>query len=743
MSPTSRTARLVSGLSQSGRDPSGSPLWRRSAGLVLGALLALSACSGKGVDSGADDSNDADGDGSPADVDCNDDDSSINPEATEIWYDGIDADCAGDGDFDADGDGFDSDAFGGNDCNDTDASINPDADEVWYDGVDANCDGWNDADADFDGQAAVAEGGDDCDDANASIYRGAPETWYDGVDQNCDEANDYDADGDGAIAAAYAEGADIPDCDDTDDEILPGATEVWYDGVDQDCDEADDYDADGDGETSVDEAPGGQGTDCDDSDPDIRTGTLEALDGRDTDCDGVSDRFSVDEDYGQGWIIGTEPGGGFGTALAVDDFDEDGHADLAVVQAVDADTSDLGDGFVRIFEGSSLSSSATDADAHTAKIRSDLTSGPLTEVAFLLDIDGGDNKRELAVAGVDAMDLDDNVVGAVWIFKHTRLSISADYKVNTNADYTVEGPVPTGLPTGFGATVRSVPDADGDGLADVLIGAPDGDAGTVYFFSSDTFAASDSLTAADADAVWTGTADGDELGRGIATFEDLNSDGYGDMVLGAPGYDNDSGRAWTVLGSGAFSATPTSVASAARTTIEHPATNSRFGNAAVGGDFDGDGTMDVAIGAPRAVTRAGKVYVLTYSDVVGGGTVTATNTSHVTHTGTDIDGYAATVVAAGDVDADGTTDLFLGGPGNDDGGADSGAAWMVVSGLTGDRALANADATLYGGAPDDGMGTAIGVGDVDSDGRADLVYGVPGEDLLGEEGSVYIGFSRY
>ncbi len=709
--------------------------------LLLGGALALSACAGSTKDTAETTSDDADRDGVPVDQDCNDADDAIYPGATEIWYDGIDSDCGGDDDFDADADGHASDAFGGNDCDDTNPDIHPDADEVWYDGVDQNCDGWNDSDADFDGQAADSASGDDCDDANSSIYRGAPETWYDGVDSNCDGANDYDADGDGAINALYAGDEDIPDCNDGDADILPSATEIWYDGVDQNCDEADDFDADGDGEASLDEAPGGTGTDCDDTDPTIRTSTLEALDGRDTDCNGVRDTFSVEQDFGQGWILGTELGGGFGAAVAAGDYDEDGRADLAVIQAVDADTTDLGDGFVHIFPGADLDGSATDASDAVSLIRSDLSSGPLTDVAFLLDVDGPDNKRELAISGTEARDGSDNIVGAVWIFKHTRLGVSASYKVNTNANYIVTGPVPAVGTTGFGTTVRSLPDIDGDGNAEVLVGAPDGDSGAVYLFTSDTFASAAVLTADDADAVWTGTADGDELGAGIATFDDLDGDGLGDMALGAPGFSNDSGRTWVVLGS----SSPTSgvVSGLARTTIEHPATNSRFGVSAAAGDFDGDGDADLAIGAPRAVTRAGKLYVLTHADVVGGGTVTATNTSHVTHTGTDIEGFAASSVAAGDLDADGADDLFIGGPGNDDGGTDSGAAWMVISGLTGDRALANADATLYGGAPDDGMGSAISVGDVDGDGRADLVFGVPGEDLLGDEGSVYIGFSRY
>ncbi len=74
-------------------------------------------------------------------IDCDDTRSDINPGADEIWYDGVDQDCAEDDDNDADGDGFVAVSQGGDDCADDHALVNPNAVEVCNNGVDDDCDG--------------------------------------------------------------------------------------------------------------------------------------------------------------------------------------------------------------------------------------------------------------------------------------------------------------------------------------------------------------------------------------------------------------------------------------------------------------------------------------------------------------------------------------------------------------------------------------------------------------------------
>jgi len=84
---------------------------------------------------------DADGDGYDDRDDCDDADASVYPGAPETWYDGVDADCAGDSDYDQDGDGYEADTYGGDDCDDTSARVRPGALDVPDDGIDGDCDG--------------------------------------------------------------------------------------------------------------------------------------------------------------------------------------------------------------------------------------------------------------------------------------------------------------------------------------------------------------------------------------------------------------------------------------------------------------------------------------------------------------------------------------------------------------------------------------------------------------------------
>ncbi|MEZ4318844.1 MAG: putative metal-binding motif-containing protein [Myxococcota bacterium] len=214
-----------------------------------------------------------------------------------------DADGTLEDDFDQDGDGFipsvlplGAAEYAGplpdGDCDDgpdpAAASVHPGVVEVYYDGVDADCAGDDDYDQDGDGH--TAEGSpqgtaDDCDDLAADRYPGREEVWYDGVDQACDGGDDFDQDGDGDASALF--GGD--DCDDENATVFVGAVDVLFDGVDADCAGNDDFDGDGDGEAGDEWG----GTDCDDADPTVFAAAVEQCDETDHDCDGTAHPLGV------------------------------------------------------------------------------------------------------------------------------------------------------------------------------------------------------------------------------------------------------------------------------------------------------------------------------------------------------------------------------------------------------------------------------------------------------------------
>lgn len=225
-----------------------------------------------------------------------------------------------------------------------------------------------------------------------------------------------------------------------------------------------------------------------------------------------------------------------------------------------------------------------------------------------------------------------------------------------------------------GMSVGSAADTDGDGLADVLIGGIGGEPAAWQFNGPLTPGA----TLDDADARFYDRWEGDPACT-VASAGDMNGDGYGDVMLAAPKYDVGGdvvGGTFVMLG-------PTTgdldLSNADASIAGRSSTESASSAVAGAGDIDADGRDDILIGAPDAWPEGPGTTWLVYGPAYGAFSL---DEADVLIRGEGGDDRSGSALAGGkDVDADGIPDLLIAGPGDDDGGEDAGAAWLVYGSL--------------------------------------------------------------
>ncbi|MCP3972910.1 MAG: hypothetical protein GY720_00285 [bacterium] len=303
----------------------------------------------------------------------------------------------------------------------------------------------------------------------------------------------------------------------------------------------------------------------------------------------------------------------------------------------------------------------------------------------------------------------------------------------------------------FARSIANIGDFDGDGVTDIAVGQTgDDDAGgnagalwLVYLNADGTVKATTKIVPNQANM----PGGGANFGVSVTSLGDMDGDGVTDLAVGNQRENGGRGAVWILFmnsdgtvkahqkigqGLGGFSGSLQGSAN--------------FGFATTNmGDLDGNGVIDLAVGAPTEVNGTGEVWILFMNS---NGTVMAdqeiTNgVGGFTGSLASGDQFGEGVANTGDLNNDGVVDLAVAAQLDDDGGPDRGALYVLFMNANGTVASHQKVSSTAGGLGAildnyDKFGTSVAaMGDLDGDGAEDLVVG--GFDS-GNEGAVWLLF---
>ena len=326
-----------------------------------------------------------------------------------------------------------------------------------------------------------------------------------------------------------------------------------------------------------------------------------------------------------------------------------------------------------------------------------------TSVCTAGDVNG-DGYSDLIIGGA-SYDNGQNDEGKVWVFHGGPAGPGA------TADWSYES---DNIDAHMGHSVSTAGDVNGDGYADVIIGAINythetaaQGAALIFFGGEEGLGNSFSLL--------NGTLTGSRFGSSVSTAGDLNNDGYGDVVVGSENYDliGDEGKVYFYKGS------DSGIVKTPFYQFSSVMTSARLGcSVRLAGDVNGDGYSDVIVGACLTTNvehSEGRAYLFT-----GGESSVSMDwwyepDMESTYFGTSVSG-------AGDVNGDGYSDVIIGATGYDNDQIAEGGAYIFYGSSTGlsDTPDKIIEPNVEGGIFGNSVSTA---GDMDGDGYADIIVG--------------------